>query len=218
MRGDFADAQRRADGLMALSGTDAGDQANALTVHAGLALMRGRLGDAEHDRQAIMEIEARAGLPGGYLDAAVSSAFADIWYRRQAARGLQTIEAALAHYPLSTIAPLDRGYAFLSYTYALGGHPARARALLAELRSYESVPGKTPGGLGLRDEGGYLRSWGAIQLAEGQAREAAITLRRAASLDVPYLCATRSGTSVRGDRPARLGDRHVRALCVDAVV
>jgi tetratricopeptide (TPR) repeat protein len=151
--------------------------------------VRGRLAEADRDRRAIMVIGARTGTPGAYLDAAVNLAFADIWYRHQSTRGLRTIDSALSQFPLTTIAPLDRDYAFLSYVYALAGRPARARALLAELRANESVAGVTPGGLGLRDEGGYLRSRGATELAEGRAHDAVITLRHAVDLSICPTCA-----------------------------
>jgi DNA-binding SARP family transcriptional activator/Flp pilus assembly protein TadD/TolB-like protein len=189
IRGDLPDAQRRADRLVAMAGADVGDRSNVLTVHAGLALLRGRLAQADSDRRTVMGLQARGGTPGVYLDAGINLALADIWYRRQPARGLETIDAALARYPLAAIPPLDRDYALLSYAYALAGRPARARALLIDMRANESVAGSTPGGLGLRDEGGYLRSQGATELAEGRVRESIATLRRAVDLAICPICA-----------------------------
>ena len=53
------------------------------------------------------------------------------------------------------------------------------------MREYERAPGVTRGGLGLRDEGTYLRALGVTELAEGRQREAIITLRRSVDL---YYC------------------------------
>jgi tetratricopeptide (TPR) repeat protein len=77
----------------------------------------------------------------------------------------------------------------LAYTYALGGRPARARELLAELRVNEAIPFATPGGLSLHDEGAYLRALGATELAEGHAAAAVATLQRATELHFCPTCA-----------------------------
>ena len=58
----------------------------------------------------------------------------------------------------------------------------RARELLAEMSANEHVVGATRGGLGRRDEGGYLRALGTIEIAEGRFAESVVTLRRAVEL------------------------------------
>ncbi len=69
--------------------------------------------------------------------------------------------------------------------YALGGRPARARELLAAVLANEKVPGITRGGLGIRDEGTYLRALGATEIAEGKPAQAVATLRKSVKL---YFC------------------------------
>ena len=125
------------------------------------------------------------GSVGGYLEAAVALAFTDIRYRHQSARGLALLDSAIASHPLESLEPLDRDYATLAYIYALGGRPARARELLADVLANEKVPGVTRGGLGIRDEGTYLRALGATELAEGKPAQAVATLRKSVKL---YFC------------------------------
>ncbi|MDQ2766535.1 MAG: hypothetical protein M3Y30_05200, partial [Gemmatimonadota bacterium] len=151
------------------------------------ALIRGRLAESDRDFDAVETLQAGEGSGGGYLEAAVALAFCDIWYRHDRARGLAILDSAVDRYPLNTLPPLDRNYATLAYVYALGGRPVRARELLADVRANERVPGVTRGGLGLRDEGTYLRALGATEIAEGKPAQAVVTLRQSVHL---YFCPT----------------------------
>ncbi len=187
MHGDFDDATVRTQRILVDAGTDAAARLEPLKMLGTLALIRGQLGESDRDFESVEALQVGAGSGGGYLEAAVALAFCDIWYRHQSARGLAILDAAVARYPLASLEPLDRNYATLAYMYALGGRPARARELLAEVRANERVPGITRGGLGLRDEGTYLRALGATEIAEGKPAQAVATLRESARL---YFCPT----------------------------
>jgi tetratricopeptide (TPR) repeat protein len=186
-RGEYDSARLRTQQLLIDAGTDAGSRLEPLKMLGTLALIRGHLAESDRDFDEVETLQTGEGSGGGYLEAAVALAFSDIWYRHQRERGLALLDAAIARYPLETLPPLDRNYATLAYVYALGGRPARARELLADVRANERVPGTTRGGLGLRDEGTYLRALGATELAEGKPAQAVATLRQSVSL---YFCPT----------------------------
>ena len=187
VRGDFDGARVHTQRLLADAGSDAGNRLEPLKMLGTLALIRGRLDESDRDFSAVEALQAGEGNGGGYLEAAVALAFSNIWYRHDSARGLALLDAAIARYPLASLSVLDRNYSTLAYIYALGGRPARARELLAEVRANERVPGATRGGLGLRDEGTYLRALGATELAEGKPAQALATLRHSVQL---YFCPT----------------------------
>jgi serine/threonine-protein kinase len=187
MRGDIAGATARTHHMLVDAGTDAGSQLEPLKMLGTLALIRGQLAESDRDFDSVEVLQNGEGSGGGYLEAAAALAFCDIWYRHDRARGLALLDAAIARYPLASLQPLDRNYATLAYVYALGGRPARARELLADVRANERVPGTTRGGLGLRDEGTYLRALGATEIAEGKPAQAVVTLRRSVNL---YFCPT----------------------------
>lgn len=187
MRGDFDGARNRSAQMLVDAGGDLGSRVEPLKMLGVLSIVRGRLGDADQSYESLEELQASAGSGGGYIEAAIARAFIDVRYRHQSARGLALLDSAVARFPLDSLAPLDRNYAPLAYLYALGGRPSRARELLANVREFERAPGATRGGLGLRDEGTYLRARGATELAEGKRVDAVTTLRRSAQL---YYCPT----------------------------
>ena len=187
MRGDFDGARNRSAQMLIDAGSDVGARAEPLKMLGILSIIRGRLDDADQIYASLAEGQANARNGGGYLEAAIARAFIDVRYRHQPARGLALLDSAVARFPLNSLAPLDRNYAPLAYLYALGGRPSRARELLADVREFERAPGATRGGLGLRDEGTYLRALGATELAEGKRADAVTALQRSVQL---YYCPT----------------------------
>jgi len=189
MRGDLKGAREKTNQLLDASTPDLDGRLELLKIRATLSIIDGHLLESDRDQRALQKMQVAAGLGGSYLTAAIALALNDIWYRRDSATGLALLDSAVARFPLATLVPLDRNYAMLAYTYALGGRPTRARELLTELRANESVPFATPGGLSLRDEGAYLRALGATELAEGNAVSAVATLQRANELHFCPTCA-----------------------------
>jgi eukaryotic-like serine/threonine-protein kinase len=187
MRGDLAGTRVSTQRILTDAGSDAGGRLEPFKMLGTLALISGELRESDRNFDSVEVLQAGLGSGGRYLEAAVALALTDIWYRHQSARGLALLDSAVARYPLESLEPLDRNYATLAYAYALGGRPARARELLADVRANERVPGATRGGLGLRDEGTYLRARGATELAEGKPAQAVATLRESVRL---YFCPT----------------------------
>ncbi|MDQ6829065.1 MAG: hypothetical protein M3081_09395 [Gemmatimonadota bacterium] len=187
MRGDFDGARAHAERMLAAATPDLDSRPEILKVLSTLSIDRGHLADADRYQRTLQQMQVAGGAGGDYLTAAIARALIDIWDRHDAVRGLALLDSSIARFPLPSIAPLDRNYGLLAYTYALGGRPARARELLAEMRANESLPVATRGGLNLRDEGGYLRALGAAELAEGHTSDAVRTLRRSVDL---YFCPT----------------------------
>ncbi|MEO8562303.1 MAG: BTAD domain-containing putative transcriptional regulator [bacterium] len=189
MRGELKGARAKTEQLLASATPDLDGRLELLKIRATLSIIDGHLLESDRDQRAIQKMQVAAGLGGSYLTAAIALALTDIWYRREAAAGIALLDSSVARFPLAGLVPLDRNYAMLAYTYALGGRPLRARELLAELRANESLPFATPGGLSLRDEGGYLRALGATELAEGKPAAAVATLQRATELHFCPTCA-----------------------------
>lgn len=187
MRGEFDRARTHTERMLAAAGPDLDSRFEVLKMLGIFSMIRGHLIEADRYYETLERMQVAPATAGDYVGSAIMLAFIDIWYRHDAPRGLALLDSSIARFPLASIAPLDRNYAMLAYVYALGGRPARARQLLAELRANESLPEATPGGLNLRDEGAYLRALGATELAEGHATEAVITLRRSDEL---YFCPT----------------------------
>lgn len=185
MRGDYDAAKNRSAQMLVDAGSDAGGRVEPLKMLGVLSMIRGRLHEADQSYAALEELQSSAGSGGGYLEAAIARAYIDVEYRHLPLLARAVLDSAVARYPLQSLEPLDRNYAPLAYLYALAGDPARARELLANVREYERAPGVTRGGLGLRDEGTYLRALGVTELAEGRQREAIVTLRRSVDL---YYC------------------------------
>jgi tetratricopeptide (TPR) repeat protein len=184
-RGAFDSARAYSHQLLVDAGSDPGSRLEPLKALGTLALVDGHLAESDQDFESVEAAQINQGSVGGYLEAAVALAFTNIWYRHQRARGLAVLDSAIARHPLESMEPLDRDYATLAYMYALGGRPARARELLAAVLANERVPGITRGGLGIRDEGTYLRALGATELAEGKPAQAVATLRKSVKL---YFC------------------------------
>jgi tetratricopeptide (TPR) repeat protein len=101
-----------------------------------------------------------------YLEAAAALGYLHVWFRRDPARGLKTMAAALARYPLDSIAVLKRPYLTLAFLYASAGQPQRARALLG---MYER--GVDPE-LRRIHEPRLRWVWGQVALAEGRFADA----------------------------------------------
>jgi tetratricopeptide (TPR) repeat protein len=113
-----------------------------------------------------MEDSKAAGSVLGYHNAALETAYTHLYVRNDTALALETLDAALDRYPLESVEPLDRPYVEFADAYARAGQPARAKALLQELRDtipqdmcWRSEPGSS-----------LVRGW--IAVAEGRLEDA----------------------------------------------
>jgi tetratricopeptide (TPR) repeat protein len=131
-----------------------------------LALVRGKLVQAEGHFLDEMSVAEERGLAGLYLQVATYLAILDVIVWDTPETGLQKLEAALDRYPLSGLSPFDRPYLTLADAYARARRPDRARALVAEFEA-EVDPV-----LQRRRKAARHQALGVIALAEGQFAEA----------------------------------------------
>ncbi len=182
-RGEFVQAEKLTREMLRVAGNDLGGQSAPLRMLSLQLLLAGRLAESEQLMRAYMNVQA--GSPGQYLEGAILLAFEQVMYRHDTAQSIKVIDDALARFPLDSIAPLDRHYAFLAYVLALSGAPARSRTLL---RLYRASDTRTPGSGVIRDESDYLRAEGAALANEHKYDAAIATFVRAGTALNDYVC------------------------------
>ena len=146
---------------------------------SNIATREGRLAASEQLVSEGSAIDAQRGLLSAPLSRELIFAFDDVWFREEKARGLQRLDAALARYSLASIPPLQRPYPYIATVYALGGRPARARAVLAEME--HAIPAPLLGS----QQYEIHKARGEIALAEQQSKEALTEFREGASRGYP---------------------------------
>jgi DNA-binding SARP family transcriptional activator/Tfp pilus assembly protein PilF len=180
-RWDLPTADRRTRELLAESPDNYARQDRGLRTLATLALMRGRVRDAERYLLELEPVLRREGSPSERVMLAAWRGFVEAWYRGSGDRAAAVMEGSLADLRLDSIPVGDRHNRWRGYVYALAGRQDRVRALVAEARA------APPDGIGR--EGELLRVEGAAQLAEGRVTDAIATLRRSAEIQYCPLCA-----------------------------
>ncbi len=142
-------------------------------THSGLAivaLLHGRLTEAERERAANQAVLVQRGLPGQALGAEANRARVALFFNGDSAAALRILQDALAKSPLKSIPPLDRPYGAIATVYAMAGRTAEAKRLLTEAES------AVPEGNRRGDANWYLaRGW--VALAEGRPRDALAEFR-----------------------------------------
>jgi len=135
VEGDYQAAEAAARDLAAAAKGNAVARLNANSLLAGVALLQGRLAEAER-RSADASADAEAiGVPGVSLSNALQFGFFDVWFREDPERGVRRVKDALARYPLENIEPLNRPYLGLAQFYAVAGRPDDARQVLGEFEA-----------------------------------------------------------------------------------
>ena len=153
----------------------ADDRRYAINQLAQIASARGRLALSARRFREAMAVSAKQPSPAAYLEDAVSLGFLDMWFRRQPARGLETVDAALRRYPLASLKPMDRPYLWLAVAYAAAGRPQKARELLTEYEREVSPAYRR------RAEPFRHWAWGQVAMAEGRNADAVNELEAFAS-------------------------------------
>jgi len=102
---------------------------------ASTAETRGRLAEAARYRRDYMSVSEARRLPGDYLRGAAALARLELRYRNRPDEAAAIVQAALARYPLDSLAPADRPYLELVQVYLEARKPEQARRLF---RQYES--------------------------------------------------------------------------------
>ncbi len=139
---------------------------------AGLAVVQGRLAEADGQLRRLIEIDEEGGRQETALFFEMVRAGMDLWFRGSASRALQRAEAALRRRPLSDFNPRDRPYLGVAIFFAEAGRPDRARALLNE---FDRVVPEGDRRLALEARHAVL---GAIALAERRAQDAIAEFRQ----------------------------------------
>jgi tetratricopeptide (TPR) repeat protein len=172
VKGDYDGAEAQARQTIERSDLDDTVIASALRVLMRLAVLRGRLTEADRYARELLEVNSRQGLPWEMLATVADVGLSDIEVGRHTADAVANVAAALAQYPLGDMDPLDRPYVRLARFYAGANQPERARALLAEFE--REVPAELRRDLEPQRYGAL----GLVALAEGKASEAIDEFRR----------------------------------------
>ena len=140
---------------------------------AQLALLQGRLGDAEqHFADAVSGAE-QLGIPYAGLQGVRRAALLEIWFRNREDRGLVILDSGLTVHPFEEIPIPDRPYGDLVMLYAVAGEPDRARSFMNAFDA--SADPRTTRSNELRHQA--MAGW--IALAEERARDAVQAFRAA---------------------------------------
>ena len=126
--GDYGTAERLARSFEQRHGTDPQWRQLARRRLADLALVKGKLAEADDQLSEAMAVSEAGQDTSGYLDLAIDRAMIDIInFRGQRARGLRQIERALAKYPIRSLAPASRPYLALAYALCQVAGAGRGR-------------------------------------------------------------------------------------------
>jgi tetratricopeptide (TPR) repeat protein len=182
-RGDFSGAvesairRRERAGETRAAQLDA--EINSSGLLADLAMVRGKLSEAErHLRHVLAHLE-ELGDSARYLQTAIKIAILHAWHRADTSTASRVLGSALERIPFDSLPVLQRPYLQLVRYYALAGEPERSRTLLEKYESTVS-PALRPG-FGLT----HNRLLGIVALSEGNLDEAIEQL----GVRDRYLCA-----------------------------
>lgn len=131
LQGSWSEAESR---LMDLGDDQAASpywRAVAVGDLAGLAGLRGRLGEAERLFQEGALAEEARGVPAAALERRLDLVRLDLWIRRDPAAALLRLSTILEEHPLDALSPLDRPYAAVAELFAGAGETEMARSLMA---------------------------------------------------------------------------------------
>ena len=103
-------------------------------AHLGLgnlALIRGKLAEAERQTRLGIGVNEHRGLAGNALAGPAKLALQSVRFRGDSAGAVRILEDGLRQHPLRSVPTLDRPGAELALVYAVAGQGARARQLLS---------------------------------------------------------------------------------------
>ncbi|MEJ2343248.1 MAG: tetratricopeptide repeat protein, partial [Gemmatimonadales bacterium] len=141
-----------------------------------VSMVHGQLRDAERHIAGGMAASEERGLEARYLEGAYRLAALDILARKNPARGVERMEAALEQVAIEGLALLDRPYLAVAAVYANGGDAMRAKEFLAAFEREVPDPPR-------RWQSNIHGTRGTIALAEGRHEEAVDEFRLAATAE-----------------------------------
>ncbi|MEE8115985.1 MAG: hypothetical protein V3T28_02655, partial [Gemmatimonadales bacterium] len=167
-RGDYTEARRHIEAVRKERSNERRVRAATSNWLWTLALVNGKLAEAESYLRDELEVRAELGQAVRYINRSIDLARISISFRGEPANRPEIVEAALHRYPLDSLPPADRPYLNLAHHYAYTvGRPDLARQVVSEYEG-EVDPGLRNTRL---DQRQFLIA-GLIALAEGDAPEA----------------------------------------------
>jgi len=133
---------------------------------ARIALVGGRLPEADaHFAEALAAARTR-GDPAEILERTIDRAWATAWWTADTARAVARVEAAMGEFPPSSMPADAWPFHYLAEFFAMTGRPDRAGAILdAHAAHMEPPPDAVPNPW-------WQAAWGLIALAEGRPEDA----------------------------------------------
>jgi len=172
-RGDYETAEAVLQELRATQADDVLWRTNLNAQLTTLALLRGRVREAQLYQRAVTSGAADLRLPEVQLAAEVQLAFVELWFLGQRDAALQRTEQAVTRYPMDSVNALNRPLTLLAMFYALADEPERAKEILTQYER-EVAPDLRRG-----EEGDRHAILGMVALAEGRDEEAVAEFRAA---------------------------------------
>jgi eukaryotic-like serine/threonine-protein kinase len=168
-------ARVRMAATLADEGADPTYRLSAAGFLANLAIVGGRFREAEGYTRRVAQLAEQQRTPAVALNANVVFAEAEFLARGDTLAASRRIAAALAAYPLASMAPADRPLLQLADAYANTGDARAARAALQAFRAL-------PDSLVNKGGSGPAMVSGDVLLAEGRTRAAIAEIQRAMAL------------------------------------
>jgi len=106
---------------------------SALSNLTSIALLRGQLRRARDLGAEVRKASSAVSGTANPLSDSLVSAGVQIWYLGNHERGVRTLDAALAAFPMKNLPLEQRPYSGVIRFYSLAGRPDKARAILAQL-------------------------------------------------------------------------------------
>jgi eukaryotic-like serine/threonine-protein kinase len=100
-----------------------------------LAVIRGRLRDAERAFFDASALTAARGVETSALNDSLTAIWLDVWFRQERTRGARRLDAVLEKQPIRAQPNASRPYLQVAELYALAGRPDRAKAVIAQYQS-----------------------------------------------------------------------------------
>ncbi len=107
---------------------------------ARIALVDGRLREADARYREALAIAAVRGDPAEIIERTVDRAWAMIWWSADTTAAVSLVDSAIAAHPMGSMPPDEWPFHYLAEFFALAGRPARATALLESHAGHMDPP------------------------------------------------------------------------------
>jgi serine/threonine protein kinase/tetratricopeptide (TPR) repeat protein len=178
---DWDRTERQAEAQIAEAGSDTMRAVDPVEALAGVAMTRGRLGEAERRWRRQLAYSRAAGVMSRHLFGVIQLGYLALRHRHDPVRARALVDSATAAIATERLLPGDGRYDERARFYAAAGDLPGARRMLTAALSDDSILARD-----LKAE----RSWtrGVLALAQGRAADAVTELRRAAALHTCAIC------------------------------